>query len=83
MNFMKKIRDVVLHTRASNVRTIAFENICVANKKKKKRLPIDVPTRWSSTYKMLETAIKFQKEIQSYCEQQELENIEKEDWRKL
>ena len=56
------IRRVVMYVRALPSMLVKFKS-CVEKEKieSKKLLSLDVPTRWNSTYLMLENAIKFQK----------------------
>ena len=56
------IRRVVMYIRSLPSMLVKFKS-CVEKEKieSKKLLSLDVPTRWNSTYLMLENAIKFQK----------------------
>ena len=59
---IKKIRSVVKYVRSSPKRLDMFKQ-CVeeANLTYQSSLQLDCPTRWNSTYLMLETAISYQK----------------------
>ncbi|KAK3189129.1 hypothetical protein Dsin_028690 [Dipteronia sinensis] len=59
---ISKIRNVVRYVRGSPARLQKFKS-CAEREKisSKKLLCLDVPTRWNSTYLMLESAEKFQK----------------------
>src|SRR3990167_4733591 len=83
LNVIKELHEIVVHIRGSNTRLLEFEKICTLNKKKNKRIPLDTPLRWSSTYKMLHVCLKYKKEIQSYCAQQDIAKITKSNWQKL
>ena len=56
------IRGVVRYVRSSPTRAKQFKT-CVEQERitSKAALCLDVPTRWNSTYLMLESALKFQK----------------------
>nr|XP_025626970.1 zinc finger BED domain-containing protein RICESLEEPER 2-like [Arachis hypogaea] len=57
-----KIRNAVRHVRASPGRTERFKTmIKEARILEKGTVHLDVPTRWNSTFLMLESALKFQK----------------------
>ncbi|KAK2641400.1 hypothetical protein Ddye_023163 [Dipteronia dyeriana] len=59
---ISKIHNVVRYVRGSPARLYKFKS-CAEREKisSKKPLYLDVPTRWNSTYLMLESAEKFQK----------------------
>ncbi|KAL4600243.1 hypothetical protein ACB092_11G184500 [Castanea dentata] len=56
-----KVRNAVRYVRASPARFEKFQE-CVENEKIKAKclLSLDVPTRWNSTYLMLDCALKFE-----------------------
>lgn len=54
-----KIRDGVKYVAASEGRRIKFAEISMALGLKCKKLILDVPTRWNSTFNMLSCAIEF------------------------
>ncbi|PON58587.1 LOW QUALITY PROTEIN: Ribonuclease H-like domain containing protein [Trema orientale] len=60
------IRNAVRYVRSSPVRV--KDKACVEEEKidYKGLLVLDVPTRWNSTYMMLDVAIKFQKAFEKY-----------------
>ena len=53
------VRNAVVYVRASGNRLSAFEQKVEAGKLTRGSLPLDVTTRWNSTYLMLITAMKF------------------------
>ncbi|RYE17496.1 MAG: DUF4413 domain-containing protein, partial [Sphingobacteriaceae bacterium] len=59
---IEMIRNAVKFVRSSTTRAKKFDE-CVVEEKidSKAGLCLDVPTRWNSTYLMLETALKYQK----------------------
>ncbi|XP_057981182.1 zinc finger BED domain-containing protein RICESLEEPER 3-like [Malania oleifera] len=64
-----RIRQAVKYIRQSPGRTAKFKECEDEEKVKcKKHLCLDVPTRWNSTYMMLDTAQKFQKVFDRYDE---------------
>ncbi|KAL5580873.1 hypothetical protein UlMin_013315 [Ulmus minor] len=60
-----------LHHSISSIRVVVRYIACVAKEKIdfKGKLVLDVPTRWNSTYKMLEVALKYQKAFEMYEEE--------------
>ncbi|XP_044464084.1 zinc finger BED domain-containing protein RICESLEEPER 2-like isoform X2 [Mangifera indica] len=53
------IRESVKFIRASEARQKIFSNIAMQCGIKERKLILDYPTRWNSTYKMLTTALQF------------------------
>ncbi|KAF7825096.1 zinc finger BED domain-containing protein RICESLEEPER 2-like [Senna tora] len=62
-----KIRNVVRYVRASPARMKKFKE-CVEKEKiqSTSMVQLDVPTRWNSTYLMLDSALKFEKAFSRY-----------------
>ncbi|XP_074360856.1 zinc finger BED domain-containing protein RICESLEEPER 2-like [Apium graveolens] len=58
-DIVDKVRDGVKYIAASESRRIKFAEISKSLGLKCKKLILDVPTRWNSTYNMLECAIQF------------------------
>jgi len=58
-NHVEAIRNGVLYVRSSTSRCDSFEQKVVTGKMTRGSLPLDVKTRWNSTYLMLTRAIKF------------------------
>ncbi|CAL9239704.1 unnamed protein product, partial [Arabidopsis halleri] len=56
---VEAIRNGVLYVRSSTSRCDSFEQKVVTGKMTRGSLPLDVKTRWNSTYLMLTKAIKF------------------------
>ncbi|XP_019189846.1 PREDICTED: zinc finger BED domain-containing protein RICESLEEPER 2-like [Ipomoea nil] len=64
---VKKVRDVVRWVRSSPARLKKFREIAVLNGVEAKcALQLDVPTRWNSTYMMLNTALQYQRAFEAY-----------------
>ncbi|XP_024027613.1 zinc finger BED domain-containing protein RICESLEEPER 2-like [Morus notabilis] len=68
--FHTAIRNTVRYVRSSPARLLKFKS-CVEREKieYKGLICLDVPTRWNSTYMMLDAAIKFQKAFKRYEEE--------------
>ncbi|KAG7599385.1 hAT-like transposase RNase-H fold [Arabidopsis suecica] len=58
-NSVDGIRNGVQYVRSSTNRLKSFDLRCDARRIKRGSLPLDVKTRWNSTYLMLEQAVKF------------------------
>ncbi|XP_019166950.1 PREDICTED: zinc finger BED domain-containing protein RICESLEEPER 2-like [Ipomoea nil] len=66
-NSVKKVRDAVRYVRSSPARLQKFKSLAdLIGVEAKNSLCLDVPTRWNSTYMMLNTALLFQKVFESY-----------------
>ncbi|XP_019151895.1 PREDICTED: zinc finger BED domain-containing protein RICESLEEPER 2-like [Ipomoea nil] len=64
---VKKVRDVVRWVRSSPARLKKFGELAVLNGVEAKcALQLDVPTRWNSTYMMLNTALQYQRAFEAY-----------------
>ncbi|KAF3637652.1 hypothetical protein FXO38_23636 [Capsicum annuum] len=64
---IKQVRQMVKYVRSSPAITKNFKKYCEMQKiKYSKMLSVDVPTRWNSTYLMLEVAEKFEKAFERF-----------------
>ncbi|XP_019178818.1 PREDICTED: zinc finger BED domain-containing protein RICESLEEPER 2-like [Ipomoea nil] len=64
---VKKVRDAVRYVRSSPARLQKFKSLSdLIGVEAKNSLCLDVPTRWNSTYMMLNTALLFQKVFEAY-----------------
>ncbi|XP_019194888.1 PREDICTED: zinc finger BED domain-containing protein RICESLEEPER 2-like [Ipomoea nil] len=64
---IKKVRDVVRWVRNPHARLKKFRELVVLNGVEAKcALQLDVPTRWNSTYMMLNTALQYQRAFEAY-----------------
>ncbi|XP_058103795.1 zinc finger BED domain-containing protein RICESLEEPER 1-like isoform X3 [Magnolia sinica] len=64
----KKVREVVKFVKSSQLRQHMFNGIARQVRAPQKKLILDVPTRWKSTYMMLETALEFKDVISLLAE---------------
>ncbi|CAH1451080.1 unnamed protein product [Lactuca virosa] len=61
-NSINSIRGVIVYVRSSSERSKLFDDCVLKSKVScKGSVSLDVPTRWNSTYIMLDTALKFEK----------------------
>ncbi|PIA25150.1 hypothetical protein AQUCO_12400007v1 [Aquilegia coerulea] len=60
---LDNIRESVRHVKNSQAKLQSFFECCQRLGMKEKRLPIDIQTRWDSTFLMLEAAIPYQKHV--------------------
>ncbi|XP_019165697.1 PREDICTED: zinc finger BED domain-containing protein RICESLEEPER 2-like [Ipomoea nil] len=64
---VKKVRDAVRYVRSSPARLQKFKSLAdLIGVEAKNSLCLDVPTRWNSTYMMLNTALLFQMVFEAY-----------------
>lgn len=83
VDVVKKLRKIIVHIRGSDSRTKEFKQICEFDQVKPRKLPLDAPTRWSSTYIMIETALVYYKQIHKYCSHQNIKRIKNTEWKQL
>ncbi|XP_059441916.1 zinc finger BED domain-containing protein RICESLEEPER 2-like [Corylus avellana] len=79
------VRDRIKYLVASESRLIKFSEIAKQLQLASKKLILDVPTRWNSTYKMLSTAIEFKGvfPMYSYMDNGFLWSPSDKDWEKV
>ncbi|PHT44243.1 hypothetical protein CQW23_18268 [Capsicum baccatum] len=65
---IERIRQAVRYIRQSPARWKNFQECCVDENLAKKSLCLDVPTRWNSTYLMLNRAIEYEGAILTYAD---------------
>ncbi|XP_019185280.1 PREDICTED: zinc finger BED domain-containing protein RICESLEEPER 2-like [Ipomoea nil] len=64
---VKKVKDAVRYVRSSPARLQKFKSLAdLIGVEAKNSLCLDVPTRWNSTYMMLNTTLLFQKVFEAY-----------------
>ncbi|XP_025635831.1 zinc finger BED domain-containing protein RICESLEEPER 2-like [Arachis hypogaea] len=80
-----KVRESVQYVNFNDSRFKTFVEIAENKRLKEKKLIIDCPTRWNSTYNMLSVALKFKSVFPVYKEREPHYNYEpsSEDWRKV
>ncbi|XP_057746811.1 zinc finger BED domain-containing protein RICESLEEPER 2-like [Arachis stenosperma] len=80
-----KVRESVKYVNFNDSRFKTFVEIAENKRLKEKKLIIDCPTRWNSTYNMLSVALKFKSVFPVYKEREHHYNYEpsSEDWRKV
>ncbi|XP_015966774.1 zinc finger BED domain-containing protein RICESLEEPER 2-like [Arachis duranensis] len=80
-----KVRESVKYVNFNDSRFKTFVEIAENKRLKEKKLIIDCPTRWNSTYNMLSVALKFKSVFPVYKEREPHYNYEpsSEDWRKV
>jgi hypothetical protein len=65
------VRDGIKYLVASEGRMIQFRDICTRLQLPSKKLFLDVPTRWNSTYNMLIAALEFREVFPRYSDMDE------------
>ena len=86
IEIVDKIRDGVKYVAASEGRRIKFAEISMSLGLKCKKLILDVPTRWNSTFNMLSCAIEFKDVFLMYATSEPgFSNYvpDREDWEKV
>ncbi|KAF9601197.1 hypothetical protein IFM89_017382 [Coptis chinensis] len=71
---LNNIRESVKHLKSSQGKMEKFFENCKSLNMKTKRLPVDIPTRWNSTFIMLRDAIPYQKVIDLFFYGEEYAN---------
>jgi hypothetical protein len=76
------VREVVKHVNSSGPRLQSFNMLPeMSGLKHKKGLKLDVPTRWNSTYSMLEEALQFRQALTSYADVQNIQGPTVANWK--
>ena len=74
---VKRVRATVRFIRQSPSRLQRFQECAIAEKiESKASLSLDVPTRWNSTYKMLNTALVYEHAFKKYSKRDPYYNVE-------
>ena len=63
---IEKIRSIILHLSGSEKRCKVFNTFCKRNNISYKKIPLDVPHRWNSTYLMLDVALDYRIPLNEY-----------------
>jgi hypothetical protein len=78
---IQPVRDVVKHVNSSGPRLQSVNLLPeMSGHKPKKGLKLDVPTRWNSTFTMLEEALKYRAALTSYADVQNIQGPTVEEW---
>ncbi|WOL20702.1 zinc finger BED domain-containing protein RICESLEEPER 2-like [Canna indica] len=81
-DIIHNVHESVKYVNYNDSRLKSFCDIVEQKRLKDKKLIIDCPTRWNSTYKMLSTALKFKIVFPAYKEREPHYNYapSEEDW---
>ena len=63
---IEKIRYTILHIYGSEKRSKVFNTFCKRNNMSYKKIPLNVPHRWNSTYLMLDVALDYRIPLNEY-----------------
>ena len=63
---LEKIRDIAYNINCSRAKHELFFYCCKIANMKRKNISLDIPTRWNSTYKLLQNITKYKKVVQLY-----------------
>ena len=63
---LAKIRGIAYGINSSLARHELFFYCCKMSNMKRKNIKLDIPTRWNSTYKLLQNIIKYKNVVQLY-----------------
>uniref|UniRef100_A0ACD6AK87 Uncharacterized protein n=1 Tax=Avena sativa TaxID=4498 RepID=A0ACD6AK87_AVESA len=75
------VRDVLKHVNSSGPRLQTFNLLPeMTGHKRKKGFKLDVPTRWNSTYTMIQEALEFKTALTSYADIQKIQGPTVEQW---
>ena len=78
-----KLRSIVRFIRSSSNHYQYFKNLCKKNDNKSMTIRCDTPTRWNSTFLMIESAVNHAVEINQLCSELselEINSLSIEDW---
>ena len=73
---LEKIRDIAYNINCSQTKHELFFDCCKIANMKRKNISLDIPTRWNSTYKLLQNITKYKKVEQLYEMQLSNNNID-------
>lgn len=80
-NIIEPVRNVIKHISSSNSRLQIFNTIPHQfNLRPKRGFTLDVPTRWNSTYDMLEEALEYKDALTHYANLQNIQGPNLEQW---
>ena len=63
---IEKIRSTILHLSSSEKRSKVFNTFCKRNNMSYKKIPLDVPHRWNSTYLILDIVLDYRILLNEY-----------------
>ncbi|KAL0477066.1 hypothetical protein AKO1_006339 [Acrasis kona] len=84
LSSIMKVRTVVLHIKDSPQRRERWLGLC-NNDQQKQFIDYDIHTRWNSTYLIIDSALRFSRELVQYTQSEELDDltINQGDWMQL
>lgn len=80
LSMISKVRSIIINIKSSSNKKSSFSKICKEKGMKYFSLKLDTPTRWSSTFEMLQRAMELKKAINQYIINYNLQTITSDEW---
>jgi hypothetical protein len=80
---LKRLRIIVSNIRSSTKKYYIFRAICEESGQQIHVINSDVPTRWNSTFKMIDRAITLRLPISNYCFNEGIISLHSREWEEL